>query len=753
MPNKLLNKSLLKRFHALGDAEDSEEKRRLIMNAALDAIICIDADGLITFWNPQAEKIFGWEQKEIIGKLLSDTIIPHEYRERHEKGMKHFIRTGDGPIMNTLVEIIALNKEGGIFPIELSVVPIAQKNSFFFCAFIRDISERKKVEKELRKANERFNLVSEATNDMVWDWDLVSGKIFRAAEGVKKVYGFDDNMLIEDIGSWMARLHPDDKQNMKNIIDRILQPHDQRNFSIEYRFQQQNGNYVYILDRGYIIRDTSGKPIRMIGAAQDISERKKAELKIADSEVRYRTLFEQNIAGVYQSTTTGKIINCNEAFIKMLGYSSQEELLQMNATELYFSGSDREEFVSELRKQHRLYNYQAVLKRKDGAALYVLENISLVKDSETSEECCYGVLVDITEKTRVTAELQKSYEKVVANEALLKTAESLAHIGSWCVDLVTGAVQWSDEACRIYGYEPHEFEPSFDAFLKHIHSEDLAHVKEILTPDGDSNIQELEFRIIDKSGKIKYILAEHVVTRDDKGMALQIIGFNMDITEKCKLEEKLAQERTQRHHEVTNAIITAQEQERTQLAEELHDNINQILATARLYIECAIRDSHVEEDMVNASKDLLTRAMEEIRILSKSLVPPSLGQISLDEAIHDMLENINRTNELQFVTDWQGIDETLLSDKLKLTLFRITQEQVNNIIKHANATMVTIEITKLEESLQLSIKDNGVGFDTYEKRKGVGLQNIASRTELSHGTVVINSHLGAGCELIVDFQL
>lgn len=128
-----------------------EETTRLIMNSALDAIICIDTEARITVWNPQAEKIFGWKAKEVQGLLLTETIIPLQYRAAHERGFKHFLSTGEGPILNQVIEVSALNNSGKEFPIELTIVPIKQEGTLFFCAFLRDITERKSAEQRQKE--------------------------------------------------------------------------------------------------------------------------------------------------------------------------------------------------------------------------------------------------------------------------------------------------------------------------------------------------------------------------------------------------------------------------------------------------------------------------------------------------------------------------------------------------------------------------------------------------------------------------
>ena len=139
---------------------NSEESKRLILNSALDAIFIIDSTSNIIFWNPQAEKIFGWTADEVIGKGLADTIIPAEYKKKHRQGMQHYLQTGEGPILNRLIEVDACNKAGLIFPIELSILPVEQETGRTFCAFIRDITERKQAENSLKESSEQLRELS-----------------------------------------------------------------------------------------------------------------------------------------------------------------------------------------------------------------------------------------------------------------------------------------------------------------------------------------------------------------------------------------------------------------------------------------------------------------------------------------------------------------------------------------------------------------------------------------------------------------
>ncbi|HEV8420372.1 MAG TPA: PAS domain S-box protein [Actinomycetota bacterium] len=130
----------------------SEERTRLIIETASDAVVGMDTNGRITDWNRQAESTFGWSREEAIGRVLADTIVPPQYREAHASGLERFLQTGQGPVLNRRVELAALHREGREFPVELTVCPVQWGPTLGFTAFVRDITERKQAEEQLRRA-------------------------------------------------------------------------------------------------------------------------------------------------------------------------------------------------------------------------------------------------------------------------------------------------------------------------------------------------------------------------------------------------------------------------------------------------------------------------------------------------------------------------------------------------------------------------------------------------------------------------
>lgn len=132
----------------------SEERARQIVDTAYDPYVSIDATGCVTDWNSQAEKTFGWMRKEVLGRPLTELIIPHQFRAAHMGGIKKFLETGEGPVLNQRLELIALHRDGHVFPVELTVWPLRCGDTYSFQAFVHDIADRKRAEEEIRSKNQ-----------------------------------------------------------------------------------------------------------------------------------------------------------------------------------------------------------------------------------------------------------------------------------------------------------------------------------------------------------------------------------------------------------------------------------------------------------------------------------------------------------------------------------------------------------------------------------------------------------------------
>jgi two-component system sensor histidine kinase UhpB len=222
-----------------------------------------------------------------------------------------------------------------------------------------------------------------------------------------------------------------------------------------------------------------------------------------------------------------------------------------------------------------------------------------------------------------------------------------------------------------------------------------------------------------------------------------------DVTEQRILQETLIDAQTRHKDEVAQSVLQAEEAERKKLGEELHDNINQLLGVVKLYIQHALVNPKMREELLHKSASYITQTIEEIRQLSRSLLPPALQEHGLLESLHQLIDDIRPVKAIDFKVEHEGFDESKVPDNKCLILYRIIQEQLNNALKHSNAQSVIIRLAHCGERVQLMIQDDGIGFDPGEVKPGMGLNNIHNRIEVFNGEMEIVSSPGNGCVLKV----
>jgi len=204
--------------------------------------------------------------------------------------------------------------------------------------------------------------------------------------------------------------------------------------------------------------------------------------------------------------------------------------------------------------------------------------------------------------------------------------------------------------------------------------------------------------------------------------------------------------------EIAKIILSTQEKERFEVGKELHDNVCQMLATVKLYLDTGLKDDSYLKEFVSMGKDMLMKSMEELRRISKTLAPPSLGLLPLQQSLSDLVYTIHIARQ-EIYLDIDGLDEEVIHHELKVSIYRIVQEQLNNILKYAEATRIDVSIHQRDGRLCIQVKDNGKGFDPGQKRAGIGITNMISRVNVFGGKIQIDAAPGKGCTLSVQFCL
>jgi PAS domain S-box-containing protein len=303
---------------------------------------------------------------------------------------------------------------------------------------------------------------------------------------------------------------------------------------------------------------------------------------------------------------------------------------------------------------------------------------------------------------------------------------------------------------RIAGFKPDELVGKNTADF--IHPDDLQKVLhdfgEVLEFSNDGN--ETSHRFRHKAGHYIWLESKAINLVQDNGIAGIIINAR-DITHHKELKAKLELEVKSRQKEVTNAVIKAQERERSQLGQELHDNVNQVLTTIKLYNEMVLEGIGNGKEMLPRAIFHLQSCINEIRSISKRLSAPTLGKISLHDSVRELVDSVNLTNRLMISYRIKGLEGCAISEDLHLGIYRIIQEQLNNTLKYAKATRMQITITNNPDKLLVVLQDDGEGFDVAQKKSGIGITNMKTRAENLNGSFHICSQPGAGCRVEVMF--
>ena len=732
---------------------ENEPDFKQVIESITDGFFTLDNNWIITYWNREIEKISGIKKEEITGKCFLDFFKKignlKLYSEcRRSKRENISIRFEEFyEVSNTWIEIDAYPSETGM------------------TVFCKNITEQKTAEAAMKISNERYDLVVKATNDLVWDWDIITGEIYRNSNGVKRVYGHSSNDAIKTNQLWASNIHPDDKEEIDRQIAYYISSENESSFNFEYRFKREDGNYNYINDKGYIIRNELGIVTRMIGAARDITEQKQIMRNTEESEQRYKMFVQQSTEGIWRieldeakaiSTpidemiaycmTNAYLAECNDAFAKMYGYESAEKIIGIPLHQLM--PPENPENIEHLGKFFaNNFKIEDELSYETDAAgnqlVFVNNMVGIIEGNYIKR--AWGTQRNITQQKKAEQLLLASEEQY---RYLFNNNPSCIFI--WDPETL-GIIEVNQSSVELYGYTRNEFLQlnALDIRPVEEHAKFLETVKVARLNEFYKKTR-IWLHVNKKGEGIFMEISSHNIFYNGR-KAILAIGNN--VTDRVQLENSLNEERQIRQKQITDAVITGQERERSELGEELHDNINQILASTRLYIECAIADENPRKDLLDKGRILLDSAMKEIRKLSRTLLPPSLGEVSLIESLDDLIKDILLVNPVEISKDWKDFNENGLNQKLKLTIFRIIQEQLNNIYKHARAKKIIIVLKKNADHIQLSIQDDGIGFDTLTKRTGVGLRNIMSRAEVNNGTVNIESKPGEGCMLSIEFLI
>ena len=408
---------------------ESEARTRLIFDTALDAVMTINEHGIVKEWNAQAERIFGWRYDEAVGRRMSELVIPPKYRAPHENGLRHFLATGAGPLLNRRVEITAIRRDGNEFPVELSIAPHQVGDAWFFSGFVRDITRRKQAEVALRESEERFRLLVESVEEYAIFMLDLDGRVASWNPGAERIRGYPAE---EVLGRHFSIFYPPED------VEQGRPDADWRTATTAFRVEaegwrvRKDGSRFWANVVLSAMRNSEGDTIGFANITRDLTERRRAEEALRASEVRWRTMFEKFPVGIVLRDAEQRYMAANPAFQQMIGYSEQE-LSGLSPLDITHE-DDRpasERMLAELRVGVRQSaEKEKRYRHRDGRVVWAMITTFCIPETGSIPAFYPAIVVDITERKQAEAALRGA-EIELARASRLTTmgelAASIAH--------------------------------------------------------------------------------------------------------------------------------------------------------------------------------------------------------------------------------------------------------------------------------------------------------------------------------------
>ena len=453
------------------------------------------------------------------------------------------------------------------------------------------------------------------------------------------------------------------------------------------------------------------------------------------SDDKYRNLVEQAAVGIFLFDPEGNFITANTNGCLMLGYDKCS-LLTLNIKDIIPPLYQGKEFV----KLSTLYTGEPLIidrqyMRKDGSVFFTEVNAQL-----TAEGNIQAIVRDITESKTAKENMQKAIERY---DILAKATSDTI----WDWDIVNDTMLYSEGINIMFGYEKTKVDNVVNWWKEKIYPDDFLLIAEMIKEVFDKKLSmaKMEYRFYCADNTFKYIYDRAYVIYDENEKPIRMIGAMQNITYEKQEENRIAK-----------AIIDAQEQERRHIGQELHDNVNQILAGSLLTLGMAkleICDSNKAAGFIDITNGHINHAIEEIRKLSHQLVPVSFDDDSLVDIFENLLLKINLNNRFNITLQFDEICKSRISYDIQINLYRILQEAIKNILKYSCATKIDISVKENANTVIMRIYDNGKGFDAKSTVKGIGINNMNKRVQFFSGKFILTSSPQNGCELVVEIPL
>jgi PAS domain S-box-containing protein len=351
---------------------ESETILQRLLESASEAVVIVDGAGRIVLFSARAEEMFGYSHDELIGQTV-ETLIPGQFRDAHVRHRSDYVAHPRVRPMSPSLDLVGRRKDGTEFPVECGLSFIGTDGAGLTMSLIADITERKRAEEDLRESAERYRMIVDNTNEVIYkvslEDDPLRGSVEFVSGQVKSILGYAPDEFLQNPELWLQIVHPDDVPALGKITHKTFASREPS--TRQYRLRhKETGEYRWMEDKTVPLTDGDGNVVAYQGVARDITERKRTEDALQESDERYRTLVESAFEGIVIHRA-GKILEANESFARMFGYELPEviglspvEMTTPESAELIFnnvqSGFEKPYEITGVKKDGATFSIEVI---------------------------------------------------------------------------------------------------------------------------------------------------------------------------------------------------------------------------------------------------------------------------------------------------------------------------------------------------------------------------------------------------------
>ena len=590
-------------------------------------------------------------------------------------------------------------------------------------------------ENELAEAQQLASLGS-------WSLDIKTG-LMTWSDELYRIFGLHPQEIQASFEESIKRIHPEDRADVMLTLEKCMKTRER--YNQPSRIIRSDGKIRLLQVLGSVVADKQGTPIRMFGLCQDVTELEATKEARRAAEKKYRQIFENAGEGIFQSTPEGCYLTANPALACMHGFDSPEELIRSCrdiSREIYVDPAKRDEFKRLLETHGSVRGFEHESFRQDGSKIWISVNAHAVRD-ETGKILYYeGTAQNITERKQTEQALRESEERY---RELFENSKDALYVH----DMNGMYTSINRAAEKLSGYSRAELIGQH--FSNFVSPEYVNLVRSQLCRKLEASGETTyEIEMIAKQGRrISVEVSSRLIVENGKPIGVQ--GCVRDVSER-----KRAQEAARTY---SRRLIQAQEAERRRISRELHDQVGQILTAVKMKLH-ALQQEYSSPEIFSSIDDnigVIDEAVSQVRDLSVVLRPLLLDDFGLVVALRWYLDRQSKNCGVpaEFITRSLTEDDRF-SSELETACFRIVQEAVTNVIRHAKASRISVMLERTGPDLILLIVDDGAGFDVKAVRSGaavatLGLRGMEERVQAVGGSISIDSAPALGTEICARF--